>query len=322
MQIIKIHHPMQPDEPLDQPVVLAMGFFDGVHRGHQAVIRRAKAIADERGLTLAVLTYDHHPALVYRPLTEADYHYLTVPQRKFELFKQLGVGVVYQVGFTSQLSALTPQEFVDQYLVRFHAEVVVAGFDHTYGPKDTGNMDRLPEYAKDRFAIETVARHEEDDKKISSTRIRQNLADGHLNTVNQLLGYRYLTMGTVVHGEARGRTLGFPTANISHDTAYALPGIGVYVTRVKIGSDWYQAMTSVGRNVTFGENRPITVEAYLLDFDAAIYGEVVQVEWETRLRGEVKFSSVDALVDQLKADEQATRDYFNRQNPRISTRLN
>lgn len=310
MQVIQIHHPMAPDQPLDQPVVLAMGFFDGVHRGHQAVINRAKALAKKRGVALAVLTYDHHPALVYQPMTATSNRYLTVNARKMALFEQLGVDIVYQVSFTSQFAALNPQEFVDQYLVKFHPQVVVAGFDHTYGQKDIATMDRLTDYAKGRFEIEIVGKAEVQAKKISSTRIRRNLDDGHIQTVNDLLGYRYRTRGTVMHGEARGRTLGFPTANVSQEPHYWLPGIGVYVTRLKIGDEWYPAMTSVGHNVTFGEGRPVTVEANLLDFHQAIYGEVVDVEWLYKLRGEIKFGGVEELVAQLNHDAEATKRYF------------
>lgn len=310
MQVIQIHHPMSKTDALQQPVVLAMGFFDGVHRGHQAVLQRAKTIADERGLALAVLTYDHHPALVYEKLSRERNRYITVNQRKMALFEQLGVQIVYQVNFSSQFAALTPQEFVDQYLIGFHAQVVVAGFDHTYGPKDVATMARLPEFAKGRFEIVTVGKAEMQTKKISSSRIRHNLDQGDLQTVNELLGYRYRTVGTVMHGEARGRTLGYPTANVSHDAKYWLPGIGVYVTRLKIGNQWYQAMTSIGRNVTFGDGRPVTVEAYILDFHQAIYGEVVTVEWLYRLRGEVKFDSVEGLVAQLDHDALDTKAYF------------
>ncbi|MTV81279.1 riboflavin biosynthesis protein RibF [Secundilactobacillus folii] len=310
MQVIQIHHPMTASDVVDQPVVLAMGFFDGVHRGHQAVIRRARAIADERGLALAILTYDHHPAIVYEKLSPKRSRYLTVTPRKLELFKQLGADIVYQVNFSSQFAAQSPQTFVDQYLVAFHPQVVVAGFDHTYGPKDVATMVNLPKFAKGRFEIVTVSEADIEARKISSSRIRRNLDDGDIATANELLGYRYKTTGTVIHGEARGRTLGYPTANVSHDAKYWLPGIGVYVTRVKVGNQWYPAMTSIGRNVTFGTGRPVTVEAYLLDFHDAIYGEVVTVEWDYRLRGEIKFDSVDALVKQLNQDAKDTQTYF------------
>jgi len=310
MRVIQIHHPLTAAKVIDRPVVLAMGFFDGVHRGHQAVINRARTIADERGLALAVLTYDHHPALVYQKLTPERNRYLTVNARKMALFEQLGVDIVYQVNFASQFAAQTPQEFVDHYLIGLHAAVVVAGYDHTYGPKDVATMDKLPKYAQNRFEIVVVGEKELQSKKIGSSRIRHNLDQGDLKTVNDLLGYRYQTTGTVMHGEARGRTLGFPTANVSHDAQYWLPGIGVYVTRVKVNGKWYQAMTSIGRNVTFGEGRPVTVEAYLLDFKQAIYGEIVTVEWDYRLRGEIKFDSVAGLIQQLNQDAKDTKAYF------------
>ncbi|GAX02979.1 riboflavin biosynthesis protein RibF [Secundilactobacillus pentosiphilus] len=310
MQVIQIHHPLTTAKVINQPVVLAMGFFDGVHLGHQAVINRARAIADERGLALAILTYDHHPALVYQKLSPERNRYLTVNARKMALFEQLGVDIVYQVNFASQFADQTPQEFVDNYLLGFHAKVVVAGYDHTYGPKDIATMANLPKYAKGRFEIVTVGEKELQAQKIGSSRIRRNLDQGHIRTANSLFGYRYQTTGTVMHGEARGRTLGFPTANISHDAKYWLPGIGVYVTRVKVNGQWYPAMTSIGRNVTFGSGRPVTVEAYLLDFKQAIYGEVVTVEWDYRLRGEIKFNTADDLVQQLKRDAQNTEAYF------------
>ena len=170
MRVIQIHHPLTAAKVIDRPVVLAMGFFDGVHRGHQAVINRARTIADERGLALAVLTYDHHPALVYQKLTPERNRYLTVNSRKMALFEQLGVDIVYQVNFASQFAAQTPQEFVDQYLIGLHAAVVVAGYDHTYGPKDVATMDKLPEYAQNRFEIVVVGEKELQSKKIGSSR--------------------------------------------------------------------------------------------------------------------------------------------------------
>lgn len=310
MQVIQIHHPMSPETPIKKPIVLAMGFFDGVHLGHQAVIKRAKEIAEARGLPLAVLTYDHHPKLVYAKLGPDENKYLTTTTRKMSLFEKLGVDIVYMVNFTSQFAALKPQAFVDEYLMAFHVQVVVAGFDHTYGPKDIATMAKLPDYAKGRFEIVTVGEQESDDKKISSSRIRRNITAGDIKTVTSLLGYHYQTTGPVVHGEARGRTIGFPTANVSHSIQDWLPAVGVYVTRIKIGDTWYPSVTSVGRNVTFGEGRPVTVEVFIIDFNEAVYGEIATVEWCYRLRGEKKFDSVDDLVAQMTADTEHARQYL------------
>ncbi|KRM12063.1 riboflavin biosynthesis protein RibF [Paucilactobacillus suebicus] len=306
MQVINIRQPFDPARIPDGNVVLAMGFFDGLHRGHQAVIERARNFAKEYGLPLAVLTYDHHPSIVYHA-SEQRITYLSPVQRKLELLDELGVDITYLVSFTSALSALKPQEFVDQYMIGFHAKIVVAGFDHTYGPKDIATMANLPKFAKDRFKVVEVSENLDDDLKISSTRIRHELDEGNVSLANRLLGYSYQTSGTVVHGEARGRELGFPTANIEWPVEERMPGIGVYAVQLKIGEIWYDGMASIGYNVTFGDDRPKTLEINLFDFKNMIYGENVKVRWVARLRGEVKYTTAEALIDQLKNDEIETR---------------
>ncbi|WP_143463135.1 riboflavin biosynthesis protein RibF [Levilactobacillus enshiensis] len=310
MEVIRIHHPLDSRQIPDEPVVLAMGFFDGVHLGHQAVIERAKMIAQAKGVKLAVLTYDHHPALVYRPLEADDRKYLSTTDRKLHQLDRLGVDRVFLVNYTGEFASQTPQQFVDHYLIGFHTIVAVAGFDHTYGKKDVATMARLPEYAQDRFEVVTVAEKASGHEKISSSRIRQAMKAGDIDKVNQLLGYTYRSNGLVVHGEARGRTIGYPTANVMTPENEWIPGIGIYTARLKVGAIWYPGMVSVGRNVTFGDDRPITVEMNLLDFQGNLYGEPVEVEWHHRLRGEIKFAGVDPLVVQLKQDEAATREYF------------
>ena len=222
-----------------------------------------------------------------------------------DLLKQLGVDRVYLVNLTSALSALDPQTFVDQYLVGFHTQVAVAGYDHTYGADPSvANMAHLKEFAKGRFEVVTVDKMTlQDNHKVGSTRIRELLELGDVQSANELLGYYYQTSGVVVHGFARGRTLGFPTANVAWPEAEWLPSIGVYVVQMKIGERWYNGMASVGRNVTFGDHNEKTLEINLFDFNQLIYGENVQVRWIKRLRGEVKFNSVDDLIAQMRLDQ-------------------
>ncbi|MCI1986953.1 MAG: riboflavin biosynthesis protein RibF [Lactobacillus sp.] len=306
MQVIDIHPPLAPKYRLEQPVVLALGFFDGVHRGHQAVIHQAKKAAVAAHLPLAVMTFDIHPAVIYQHVPAESIKYLSPRQRKVELMATLGVDLLYFVHFTPAFARLAPQAFVDDYLVGLHAHTVVAGFDYTYGPKTVANMQMLPEYARGRFEIITVPEHVADGEKISSSRIRAALDTGAIDTANALLGYAYRTTGEVVHGEARGRTLGFPTANIDTPMAQRLPGIGIYTVRMKVGGRWVGGMASVGRNVTFGAGRAVTLEINLFDFNADIYGEPVVVEWLHYLRGEVKFAGADALITQLKHDREAS----------------
>ncbi|MEJ6400716.1 riboflavin biosynthesis protein RibF [Nicoliella lavandulae] len=308
MEIYEIHHPMK-DPNFTDPVVLAMGFFDGLHRGHQKVIETAKQIARKKGVKLAVLTYDHHPSIVYEQLDARDQKYLTLNDHKMDLLSDMGVEIVYQVSYTYAFQAQSPQEFVDNYLCQFNAVTVVAGFDHTYGSGQRANMHLLPQYVQDRFEVVEVPSYDLDGQKVSSTRVRRNLDDGHIATVNELLGRPFVTSGTVVHGFARGRELGFPTANIEHDEKQWLPTIGIYIVRMKIGDQWYGGMASIGRNVTFGDSFKVTVEINLFDFDQNIYGEVVDIEWLYWTRGEVKFDGVEALIEQLKAD-QKTAEHF------------
>lgn len=308
MQVIRVHHPIDPQIIPAGPVVLAMGFFDGVHRGHQAVIRRAKQLADQQGLPLAVLTYSHAPGIAYRQYP-GGFKYLSTTTRKLDLLKQLGVDLVYLVSFTSSFASLAPQDFVDQYLVAFHSRIVVAGYDHTYGPADVATMDQLPHYAQDRFAVVTVPKLTAGDSaaKVGSRTIRQLIDAGDVQAANRELGYYYQTTGLIVHGLARGRTLGFPTINVETPTPERLPGIGVYAADVQIGGHWYGGMASVGHNITFGDHNQLTVEIYLFDFDQMVYGEEVRVRWYQYLRGEQKFAGARELVAQMKHDEQAAR---------------
>lgn len=312
LQVIKIEHPLKRDLVPDGPVVLAMGFFDGVHRGHQAVIKTAKKIAEDQGLPLAVLTYSHAPGIVYHQYQNG-FKYLSTTDRKLSLLEALGVDIVYLVNFTSAYASQPPVEFVNHYLLAFHSKVVVAGFDHTYGRQDVATMERLPEYAKGQFEVVTVPKvtlPDAPDLKVGSRVIRQQLQDGQVTAANHELGYVYTTTGIVVHGLARGRTLGFPTANIEAPTAELIPGIGVYTTQVEINGRWYGGMASVGYNITFGKAPKRTVEIYLFDFNQMIYGEEVKVRWHQYLRGEVKFASAADLVAQMKKDEQRSRNYL------------
>ncbi|MEG0629170.1 MAG: riboflavin biosynthesis protein RibF, partial [Enterococcus sp.] len=272
-----------------------------------------KKIAQEKNLKLAVMTFNQHPAVVFQKVQSTPIKYLSTLKQKEEQMAKLGVDLLYEVAFTSGFAALDPQTFVDQYIVGLHGKVAVSGFDYNFGKDQSADAKYLPKYAKDRFEIVTVAKKTEknEKEKISSSRIRRLLSEGRLEEANHLLGYIYEVSGTVIHGEARGRTLGYPTANIQVPEDMNLPKEGVYVNQIKVGDQWYPAMGSIGHNDTFGPNRMLTVEINILDFDQEIYGEKVKVRWYHMLRGQVAFESVDGLVKQLEIDEQATRDYFN-----------
>lgn len=311
MKIIEIHHPYKQEDIPQEGVVMTLGFFDGVHRGHQEVIKRARKEATERGLKLAVMTFNQHPSIVFQKIEPESMKYLTTVEQKAKIVASLGVDYLYVVAFTSAFAGLNPQEFVDQYIVDLHAKVAVAGFDYTYGKKDIASMAQLPDYAKERFDVICVEQQTEDHAKISSTRIRKLMDRGQMEEVANLLGYEYVTTGVVVHGDARGRTLGYPTANIKTKASVRLPLNGVYVVGIEIAGVWYKGMAQIGHNITFEANREMTVEVYILDFNQDVYGEQVNVKWYHYLRGEIKFEGVEGLITQLDQDKEDTRTYFN-----------
>lgn len=307
MKTIYLHHPYNPEQiPLDD-VVLVLGFFDGVHKGHQKVIAEGLKIAKEKNLPLALLTFNQHASKICQK--SSDITYLTTFEQKKHILEEMGVDYLYQVQFTSAFSKLAPQDFVLQYIIHLHAKVVVAGFDYTYGPKEIATMDKLPIYSNDEFEIVTVDNQKIDDEKISSTRIRKHLNLGELDVVTELLGRVYSITGEVIHGEARGKTLGFPTANLKIDLEMTLPKPGIYAVKVIVNDKTYLGMANIGHNVTFGLH-PLSVEVNILDFDEDIYGENVEVFWYQRLRDEIKFSHVNDLIDQLNQDRIDTYNYF------------
>lgn len=317
MKVIRIHHPLDQRLIPAGPVVLAMGFFDGVHRGHQRVIQRAKQIADSKQVPLAALTYNHAPAIVYHRIAGGA-RYLTTLQQKVDLMAQLGVQMVYVIDFTSQYGAQSPQTFVDRYLMAFHPLAVVAGEDHTFGSGAEATMANLPQLAAGRFGVVAVPTLESDVGKVGTRQIRHLVTAGEIVAANQGLGYRYQTVGLVVHGFARGRQLGFPTINIQSPSSTVMPAVGVYATRVKIGPRWYDGMANVGYNETFGDHNQKTLEINLFDFHQLVYGEEVVVEWYCRLRNDQKFNNVDDLVTQMKEDQVATTNYLAK-HPRIKS---
>ncbi|WP_099220958.1 bifunctional riboflavin kinase/FAD synthetase [Listeria costaricensis] len=308
METIYLHYPDNHKEDQTEKV-MALGFFDGVHRGHQTVIQKARQIATEKGLKLAVMTFDPHPSVVLSKVRKK-VKYLTPLEEKQEKMAALGVDLLYVVRFTTAFSDLTPAEFVEKYLVDLAVKHVVAGFDYSYGKKGAGRMKDLPSYANGRFDVTVVDKEEALHAKISSTTIRGYIEAGQLDEANELLGYPYTTKGTVIHGDKRGRTIGFPTANILVDEGYLIPKLGVYAVKFRVNGETYLGMASIGFNITFKEDQALSIEVYILDFKQEIYGEDAEIEWYHFFRPELKFNGVEGLIAQLKQDEADTRKYF------------
>ncbi|MGZ7862639.1 riboflavin biosynthesis protein RibF [Ligilactobacillus salivarius] len=312
MKIVKLKEPYDKNAIVDSPIVLALGFFDGVHRGHQEVIKRAIEKGKSLGVKVAVMTFDRHPKIIFQNIDGEKFKYLTMLDEKLEHFKNLGVDIAYVVKFDENLAYLSPQDFIDKYVVGLHAVCVVAGQDYTYGKHDIANMDTISDFAKGRFEIITVDHLQRNDQKISSTQIRKDLDSGNVEAANLLLGYQYENHGTVEHGFKRGRKIGFPTLNVSIPKNERILGEGVYAVKVKVDKDnsWYEGMASIGHNETFGDDLEKTVEINLFNFDKSVYGEKIIVKWYKFLREMVKFDSVEELIDQLNKDKRDTEAFF------------
>lgn len=301
-------------EALDAPEqgsAITIGTFDGVHLGHRALIARTISEAKERGTRSVVVTWDRHPLMTLRP--EAAPRLLSTPQRKLELLETTGIDVVAVLPFTDDLSHLSPEDFVDQVLVSgLNARAVFVGEGWRFGHKRAGDMDLLQKLgAENGFEATPVDLAGEDGDAVSSSRIRDAVAAGHMNVVRRLLGRTFDIDGVVVGGDKRGAGLGFPTANIECDPHLAYPARGVYAGRAKVQDSWFPAAINIGVNPTFGgdpEVTPMRVEAFILDFEGDLYGQTIRVEFHQRLRDEMRFSSADELVAKMHEDVQNTRD--------------
>jgi riboflavin kinase / FMN adenylyltransferase len=287
--------------------IVTVGFFDGVHLGHQAVIGRTVALARERRLPSVAVTFDRHPREVFAPGTEP--RQLTSPARKAELIAALGVDTLLVLEFTEEFSRIPGDEFAKRILVdALRARHVVVGANFTFGYRALGDVAALADLGRTLgFEAEGVPLLEVDGRMVSSTAIRQALADGDVAWPRSALGRRYSVDGRVGEGAGRGATLGWPTANLDLPPKMLLPGKGVYAGKAQLPSGRWTAASNVGTNPTFGVE-PLHLEAFLLDFDGDIRGKEMSVEFWARVSGEERFDSIEALTEKIADDVRRTRE--------------
>jgi len=321
--------------PQAKGAAVTVGTFDGVHRGHWAVLRRLCELAAEDGLLSVLVTFDPHPLKIVRP--DIAPRLLTTPNEKKEILTLSGLDYAVFLSFTRSLSIHLPEEFVrDVLLARFALKRLVVGYDHGFGRDRSGHVGTMREIgARYGFKVEVVGPVLMNDGAISSSRIRRALEDGDVERAARGLGRPYSLTGVVVHGDGRGRTLGFATANVSvgagdkllpREGVYAalgfatanvsvgagdklLPREGVYAVRAAFRTHLGEGLLHVGPRPTF-RGSPPSIELHVLDFDGDLYGEQVRVEFLTRLRDVQPFASTAELVEQMKRDREATRKYF------------
>lgn len=304
--------------PLATPAV-AVGNFDGVHLGHQRLINEAIAAARDLGGDAVVFTFDPHPARLFAP--DRAPPLICTPERKLELLAACGVDVCIVEPFTRELAAKGPEEFLEEvFRAVLGARCVVVGYDFTFGRQRAGNVDTLRAFGAahgiEIRVIEPVHGPGPAGAAVaSSTEVRARVAAGDMPGAAALLGRDFDLDGEVVRGAGRGRELGIPTANIDFGASELIPPLGIYATWVQVldserPEHRYLAATSLGTNPTFGAGGARTLEAYLLDFDGDLYGRRLRVGFIERLRGEIAFEDVDALLAQIREDVGRTRAIF------------
>ncbi|MCL7746511.1 bifunctional riboflavin kinase/FAD synthetase [Halalkalibacter alkaliphilus] len=306
MDTIYLEHPIDRNTLKPEKTVMALGYFDGVHTGHKAVMKKAKEIAKKLDTTASVMTFHPHPKEVLR---KTEMNYITPLPDKIDKIERMGIDTLYVVKFTPLFASLTPQEFVDDYLIGLHVVHAVAGFDFTYGALGKGTMETLPFHARNRLEATVVEKYESNNEKVSSTKIRELLKQGDVNSVTALLGEEYVIKGTVVDGEKRGRTIGFPTANIEPKERYIIPRTGVYAVRLTINKVQYDGVCNIGYKPTFHQEKDVvpTIEVHLFSFHEDIYGLEVEIHWYSRIRSEKKFKGIDQLIEQISLDKEAAQ---------------
>ena len=278
--------------------VVAIGIFDGVHAGHQQIIATAKHQGD-----VTVMTFDPHPTSVIAP--ERTPTQLVNIKDRIELLKQAGATAVEVVNFNKDFSQLTPDQFIEDVLIgRFSAEHVVIGENFNFGFKAQGTPKYLTEVGpKYGFGVSIVKLHEDRGSTISSSRIRNLIIDGQIERANELLTRNFYLKGPVVHGEKRGREIGYPTANIGLNSLATIPADGVYAGWLSVGKDRWAAAISIGTNPTFPGVRGRQVEAYALDqVGLDLYDQEAKIEFGYRLRDTLKFDGLPPLLEQMKKD--------------------
>ncbi len=288
------------------PICVALGFFDGLHKGHMALVDEVIDYSEQHDMVKAVMTFDHYPQYVLGYVKEENV--ITTIADREKLLKEKGIDYLFVIEFTKEVATLTPQEFIEEYLIKQNIKAIVCGFDFRFGSKNAGQLSDLEAIPNTHLSvIEPVIYKGE---KISSSRIRENLDMGNVEEISELLGRPYVINGNVIKGRQIGRTIGFPTANLEY-LKYYLPKNGVYAVKVLIGEQDYMGMCNVGVNPTVGELNKRSLEVNIFDFEGDLYNQNINIAFYKRMREEMMFNGVDQLKNQLSQDQKAIISYFN-----------
>jgi riboflavin kinase / FMN adenylyltransferase len=287
---------------------VTIGAFDGVHLGHQALIRPLVEAAHQAGREVVVLTFFPHPVVVLRGLQGP--FYLNSPEERAELLGELGVDYVITLNFTRQVAALSAREFIQLIAAQLGLECLWIGYDFALGRNRQGDIPTLKKLGQEfDYKVEVVTKVDLNGEVVSSSRIRSLLVQGDVSQAARLMGHGYSFSGRVIHGDGRGKGLGIPTANLDYSPERILPAFGIYATWTWVDGVRYPSVTNVGIRPTFKNiNNNVQIEAYLMDFDRDIYDTTIRLEFVEYLRQEERFENIQALVDQMHKDIQKARE--------------
>ncbi len=288
---------------------VTIGNFDGLHLGHQDLLRNIKKDCEKNVTKLLIITFIPNPIKIIKG--EEAFLIDSYDERRFFLEKY-GVDYLLEINFTRDFSYQTPEEFLSSYLFKIkNIKIIFLGYDFSFGSNKKGGQDLVAQECKRRkIHFEIQREFECENEKVSSTLIRKEVEKGNVLKVRKYLGRPFTMDGSVIKGEGRGRQIGFPTANIEFFIDKKIPKKGVYITKTKYRSQEYFSVTNVGFNPTFSHEKALSVETHILDFNNNIYGEVIKVSFFKRLRGEEKFLSVNELIEQIKKDVSQGREFF------------
>ncbi len=296
-------------------LVVSVGSFDGLHRGHRLVLSRLTKIAKEKNAASLVLTFEPHPRLVLDDASDKIKLLSNIQEKKI-LFEKIGIDYLLIYPFTKEFAATNAKDFVVDFLYKkLGMKSLVLGFDHFFGEKRSGNRFLLESLAKEyAFDYHCVEELNEGGEKISSTKIRKAIMQGEMEIASRYLGHPYIIYGKVISGYQRGRTLGFPTANLEIPNAHKLlPPDGVYAVNVLFNNKWMGGMMNLGVKPTFSEKKEKTMEIHIFDLDKKIYGETLTIALFNKIREEKAFSSVEELKNQLQKDKEYCLQIFRKE---------
>lgn len=290
--------------PSNKAISACIGYFDGFHLGHQVLFNKTLAIAEETNTLSGIISFSPDPLVILNP--KAKIQHLTSLKDRRDLAEKYGFDLWITIEFNQNMAQMKPLAFIE-LLQKVKIENLVCGFDFSFGDKGEGKTSDLLNAQSDHFHVEVVSEVEFDGSKISTSRIKESILEGRVHEAESLLGRTYGLKGIVVKGRQIGRTIGYPTANLKVESEYLIPKIGVYSGFVEIDGLQYSSMIGVGYNPTVTDDHVVSIEAHIFDYNHDIYDREVTFLFKHYIRGEIKFDSLDGLIQQLKLDESQCR---------------